>query len=106
MVIGAITFLIWWISSTPSNTNSSSDISEKTAKTQLGPPRGGTLSGISRSAPVGFNPFTIDGDMRDAIALLTQATLVRAGSTGEPEAALAESWSESADRLTITFKLR
>ena len=103
--IGAVTFLIWWVTS-PKPTNVG-PASAKAAVIEAGLPRGGTLTGSIRANPAGFNPYVGDGDQGDAIAQLTQAKLVRINrSTDQPEPWLAESWTASNDYLTYTIKLR
>jgi peptide/nickel transport system substrate-binding protein len=74
-----------------------------------GPVRGGTLTASLRSEPPTFNRFAPNAAQApvDAVARLTQATLVRINRvTGEPEPWLAEKWSTSPDGRTITLTLR
>ena len=74
-----------------------------------GPVKGGTLIASLRSEPATFNRLapTAAQAAVDAVARLTQATLVRINRvTGEPEPWLAEKWTTSADGRTITLTLR
>jgi peptide/nickel transport system substrate-binding protein len=74
-----------------------------------GPARGGSLTASLRSEPPTFNRFapTAAQAAVDAVARLTQATLVRVNRlTGDPEPWLAERWTTSADGRTLTFTLR
>jgi len=74
-----------------------------------GPVRGGTLIASLRSEPATFNRFapTAAQAAVDAVARLTQATLVRLNRvSGEPEPWLAEKWTVSPDGRTITLTLR
>jgi len=74
-----------------------------------GPVRGGTLIASLRSEPATFNRFapTAAQAAVDAVARLTQATLVRINRvSGEPEPWLAEKWTVSPDGRTITLTLR
>lgn len=69
--------------------------------------RGGELVASIRTEPATYNRLVDASTAGEALALLTQAPLVyvnRATDTLEPW--LAESWSESADHLTYTIKLR
>jgi len=80
---------------------------EKSAAT--GPVRGGMLVASLRSEPNTFNRFAPNAAQAavDAVARLTQATLVRINRvTGEPEPWLAEKWTVSPDGRTITLTLR
>ena len=79
----------------------------QTGSSNAGPSRGGELIASLRSEPATYNRFIDHSTAGEALALLTQAPLVyvnRATDTLEPW--LAESWSESADHLTYTIKLR
>jgi len=74
-----------------------------------GPVRGGTLIASLRSGPATFNRFapTANQAAVDAVARLTQATLVRINRvSGEPEPWLAEKWTIAPDGRTITLTLR
>ena len=74
-----------------------------------GPVRGGTLIASLRSEPATFNRYapTAAQAAVDAVARLTQATLVRINRvSGEPEPWLAEKWSVSPDGRIITLTLR
>ncbi|HTM26190.1 MAG TPA: ABC transporter substrate-binding protein [Vicinamibacterales bacterium] len=74
-----------------------------------GPARGGSLTASLRSEPPTFNRFAPTAAQApvDAVARLTQATLVRVNRlTGDPEPWLAERWTTSADGRTLTFTLR
>ena len=74
-----------------------------------GPVRGGTLIASLRSEPATFNRYapTAQQAAVDAVARLTQATLVRINRvSGEAEPWLAEKWSVSPDGRTITLTLR
>jgi len=80
----------------------SADIAPATA-----PVRGGELVASTRSEPPTYNRYVDRSAPADWLALLTHATLVhvnRVTDTLEPW--LAESWTESPDHLTFTFKLR
>src|SRR4249919_2208030 len=71
------------------------------------PSRGGELVASLRTEPATYNRFVDHSTAGEALALLTQAPLVsvnRATDTLEPW--LAEGWTESADHLTYTIKLR
>jgi peptide/nickel transport system substrate-binding protein len=71
------------------------------------PSRGGELVASIRTEPATYNRFVDHSTAGEALALLTQAPLVyvnRATDTLEPW--LAESWTESADHLAYTIKLR
>lgn len=68
---------------------------------------GGTLVVSIRSEPRTFNRYAARDQVTEAIALLTQAKLVRVNRvTQEPEPWLAERWSRSDDGLTYTLTLR
>jgi peptide/nickel transport system substrate-binding protein len=85
-------------SSPPSTTSPAAD---------AGPSRGGELVASIRTEPATYNRFVDLSTAGEALALLTQAPLVyvnRATDTLEPW--LAESWTESADHLAYTIKLR
>ena len=74
-----------------------------------GPVRGGTLIANLRSEPATFNRFAPAAVQAavDAVARLTQATLVRINRvSGEPEPWLAEKWTIAPDGRTITLTLR
>lgn len=104
LAIGAVTFLIWWVTSPPAQEGPRPVPSNIV---QAGPPRGGLIAGLSRFPPVSFNRYVADGDVHEAIALLTQEKLVRInGSTDQIEPRLAESWTRSDDNLTYTITLR
>ena len=71
------------------------------------PRRGGELTTSIRGEPSTYNRLVNDEAPAEVLALLTQAPLVhvnRVTDTLEPW--LAESWTESADHLTYTLKLR
>jgi len=71
------------------------------------PSRGGELVASIRTEPASYNRLVDYSTAGEALALLTQAPLVyvnRATDTLEPW--LAESWTESADHLAYTIKLR
>jgi len=69
--------------------------------------RGGELVSSYRSEPSTHNRYIDTSAAGDLLALLTQAPLVHVNrSTDELEPWLAESWTESADHLTYTLKLR
>jgi peptide/nickel transport system substrate-binding protein len=71
------------------------------------PARGGELVASTRAEPPTYNRYVDRSAPGEVLALLTQATLVhvnRVTDTLEPW--LAESWTESPDHLTYTFKLR
>jgi len=71
------------------------------------PARGGELIASLRSEPATYNRFIDHSTAGEALALLTQAPLVFVNRTTDTlEPWLAESWSESADHLTYTIKLR
>jgi peptide/nickel transport system substrate-binding protein len=73
-----------------------------------GPPsRGGELVASLRNEPVLYNRYVDTAAAAEVIALLTHARLVRVNRvTDELEPALAESWTQSADGLSYTLKLR
>jgi peptide/nickel transport system substrate-binding protein len=71
------------------------------------PSRGGELVASIRTEPATYNRFVDHSTAGEALALLTQAPLVyinRATDTLEPW--LAEGWTESADHLAYTIRLR
>ena len=71
------------------------------------PARGGSLVASIRSEPAGYNRYVQASAAVDAMSLLTNGKLVRVNrATDELEPALAESWSQSADGLSYTLKLR
>jgi peptide/nickel transport system substrate-binding protein len=71
------------------------------------PSRGGELIASLRSEPATYNRYVDHSTAGEALALLTQAPLVFVNRTTDIlEPWLAESWSESADHLTYTIKLR
>ena len=81
---------------------STADVAPATA-----PARGGELVTSNRAEPPTYNRYVDLSAPGEVLALLTQAPLVhvnRATDTLEPW--LAESWIESPDHLTYTFKLR
>ena len=99
VAIGAALFL--------SRGRRSESTGSSTASSSAAPSRGGELIASLRSDPTTYNRFVDDSTPGEALALLTQATLVfvnRATDTLDPW--LAESWTESADHLTYTIKLR
>src|SRR5512133_152720 len=101
MVLGTALFL----SGCRSNRESSVGSTARQAATR--PTRGGELIASLRSEPATYNRYIDHSTAGELLALLTQAPLVfvnRATDTLEPW--LAESWSESADHLTYTIKLR
>ena len=68
---------------------------------------GGALVASLRSEPAGYNRYVEATAAADLLALLTQAPLVRVDRvTDELQPALAESWTQSADGLTYTLRLR
>ena len=68
---------------------------------------GGELVGSLRSEPAGYNRYTEPSAAADLLALLTHSSLVRVDrATDELQPGLAESWTQSADGLTYTLKLR
>ena len=73
------------------------------------PIRGGTITASIRSEPATFNRFAPNANQAavDAVTRLTHATLIRLNRvTGEPEPWLAERWTSSPDRRTLTLALR
>ena len=81
----------------PAPTSATSDV----------PVRGGELVASFRSEPTTYNRYVDINSAGDLLALLTHAPLVRVNrATDELEPWLAESWTESADHLTYTLKLR
>jgi peptide/nickel transport system substrate-binding protein len=71
------------------------------------PARGGELIASLRSEPATYNRFIDHSTAGEALALLTQAPLVFVNRTTDTlEPWLAESWSESADHLRYTIRLR
>lgn len=71
------------------------------------PVRGGELVSSFRSEPTTYNRYLDPNAAGDLLALLTQAPLVHVNrATDELEPWLAESWTESADHLTYSLKLR
>lgn len=68
---------------------------------------GGALTVSSRSEPRTFNRYAARDAVTEAVALLTQAKLVRINRvTQEPEPWLATGWSRADDGLTYTLPLR
>jgi peptide/nickel transport system substrate-binding protein len=101
--IGALVFLIWWVSASAPPSSSESELRRDKSFAPAKPPadtndipRGGALRGPA------------DPDLlADTISLLTQATLVRVSrSTDQLEPWLAESWTSSRNNLTYLIKLR
>jgi peptide/nickel transport system substrate-binding protein len=88
--------------------------SERPAGTERGtasaaPARGGELVASMRSEPAGYNRYVASGTSAaaDFLTLLTHGRLVRVNrATDQLEPWLAESWTQSADGLTYTIKLR
>lgn len=71
------------------------------------PTSGGTLTSSLRSEPRSFNRLVENRIPAEMYAMLTGAKLVRVNrATLEPEPALAEKWSISADNKTYTLTLR
>lgn len=69
--------------------------------------RGGELVASLRSEPTTYNRYVDQTAAAELLSLLTQAPLVRVNRTTDTlEPWLAESWSESADGLTYTIRLR
>ena len=69
--------------------------------------RGGAIVASLRTDAKSFNRFINNDVSSDLVSELTQARLVRINkSTWDVEPWLAESWTESADHLTYTLKLR
>ncbi len=67
----------------------------------------GELAWTIGSDPRTFDPAKVDDEWSDFVRYLTAGVLVRFNRlTQTVEPALAESWSESADGKTVTFKLR
>jgi peptide/nickel transport system substrate-binding protein len=109
--IGAITFLILWLTSPSPPPSTAVPVTDEPALR-----RGGTLTGTLRAGPASFNPYAASGEPHETIARLTQARLVRINrSTDQVEPWLAESWTASTfapgtsvDKPgeTYTFKLR
>ena len=68
---------------------------------------GGELVGSLRSEPAGYNRYIEPTAAADVLALLTHSTLVSVDrATDELQPGLAESWTQSADGLNYTLKLR
>ena len=68
---------------------------------------GGALVASLRTEPGGYNRYLEATAAADLLSLLTHARLVRIDrATDELQPALAESWTQSADGLTYTLKLR
>ena len=72
------------------------------------PARGGALVAAIRGDPGTFNPYTGRGtSVGETLTHLLHGALVRVNRrTGELEPRLAESWSQAADGVTWTLKLR
>jgi peptide/nickel transport system substrate-binding protein len=72
-----------------------------------GAPAGGALTASLRSEPAHYNRYVDAKAAADLLSLLMHARLVRIDrATDELEPALAESWTQSADGLSYTLKLR
>jgi peptide/nickel transport system substrate-binding protein len=102
MTFTAALFLIGCTPERPSTTSGSA-----TPAGDAAPAHGGELIASIRSEPATYNRLVDHSTAGEALALLTQAPLVyvnRATDTLEPW--LAASWTESADHLTYTIKLR
>jgi peptide/nickel transport system substrate-binding protein len=77
------------------------------AKVAGGATAGGALTASLRSEPAHYNRYLDAKAAADLLSLLTHARLVRINrATDELEPALAESWTQSADGLSYTLKLR
>jgi peptide/nickel transport system substrate-binding protein len=69
--------------------------------------RGGSLTASIRSNLSSYNRYVDTTAPADLLSLLLHSRLVRTNrATGELEPALAESWTQSADGLSYTLKLR
>ncbi|MEP6915439.1 MAG: ABC transporter substrate-binding protein, partial [Acidobacteriota bacterium] len=69
--------------------------------------RGGELTASLRSEPSTYNRYVEASAPAEVLAMLTQAPLLRVNrTTDQLEPWLAESWTQSADGLTYTLKLR
>src|SRR5438552_6684134 len=80
---------------------------ETTAPVAQNVTRGGEIVASVRSEPASFNRHTGRDTTTNLVALLTQARLVRVNQvTQAVEPALAESWTTSGDRRTVTMALR
>ena len=80
---------------------------EHAAPAAHNPTRGGEIVTSIRSEPQTFNRHSGRDTSTNLVALLTQARLVRINqATQQLEPALAESWTTSADGLTVTMALR
>ena len=92
-LVGLAIFAIWWLtSSRPAG--KAEEPPRAAAPQEFTLPRGGTVS-------------VATGRYDEAVARLTQATLVRVNrSTDRVEPWLAESWTSSPDNLVYTFRLR
>ncbi len=100
VTLGAVAGLAWWRAA-PSpavpTVGSASSV----------PARGGELVASLRSPVTTYNRYVDPHATGDLLAYLTQAALVRVDRvTDRLEPWLAESWTESADGLTYTLKLR
>ncbi len=71
------------------------------------PVRGGSLTASLRSEPGSYNRYVDQSAAGELLSLLTQAPLVRVDRTTDRlEPWLAESWTQSADGLSYTLRLR
>ena len=87
--------------------SNSSTTSNPPASAASAPRRGGAIVASVRTDPKSFNRFMNSDVSSDLVAELTHARLVRINKlTWDVEPWLAESWTESADHLRYTLKLR
>ena len=70
------------------------------------PKRGGTLVAAFSADPGGFDPARGPSGMSHVVIEQVYGTLLNLDENAVPYAGLAESWEQSADGLTWTFKLR
>lgn len=97
--LAAAAGLTWWLIERPA--------APRLAGPSSAVSRGGELVASLRSPFTSYNRLVDPSAPGDLLALLTQAPLVRVDrATDTLEPWLAESWTESADGLTYTLKLR
>ncbi len=103
LVLAGAAAATWWWIARPARPAPTAPVSDAA----LPPARGGALIASIRSEPGIYNRYVDPSAQGDLFDLLTNARLVRVNrATDQIEPWLAESWTQSADGLTYTLKLR